>query len=192
MDVKELYENHLELLEKEVTLEGWIKNHRKQKEYGFIDFSDGTYFKHVQLVYDKDLINFEEITKLHIGSSIKVIGVMIPSVGSGQEFEIKVSNITLLGDCPEDYPMQPKRHSMEFLREQAYLRPRVNLFQAIFRLRSIAASAIHEYFQKNNYVYFHAPLITSSDCEGAGEMFQVTTLDLNKIAKENKVSYEKD
>lgn len=192
MDVKDLYLKIEEYLGKEVVLEGWIKNHRKQKDFGFIDFSDGTYFKHVQLVYSSSLANFDAITKLHIGSAIKAIGTIVKSEGSGQDFEMKVDNIELLGDCPEDYPMQPKRHTREFFREQAYLRPRVNLFQAVFRVRSVAAYAIHKYFQERNYVYFNAPLITASDCEGAGEMFQVTTLDLNRIAKDGKVDYSKD
>ena len=192
LDVKELYEKTEEYLDKEVTLQGWIRNHRKQKEFGFIDFSDGTCFKHVQLVYDNELSDFDTIQKYHIGSAITVVGDVIKSVGKGQDFEIKVSSIKLEGDCPEDYPMQPKRHSNEFLREQAYLRPRVNLFQAVFRVRSASAYAIHKYFQDRGYVYFHAPLITASDCEGAGEMFQVTTLDLDKVAKSGKVDYSKD
>ena len=192
MDIRDLYEKIEEYLGKEVILNGWIKNHRKQKEFGFIDFSDGTYFKHVQLVYSNNLDTFEEITKLHIGSSIEAKGIIVKSEGSGQDFEMKVESIKLLGDCPEDYPMQPKRHTREFLREQAYLRPRVNLFQAVFRVRSVAAYAIHKYFQERNYVYFNAPLITASDCEGAGEMFQVTTLDLNRVAQNGKVDYSKD
>lgn len=192
LDVKELYEKTEKYLDNEVTLQGWIRNHRKQKEFGFIDFSDGTCFKHVQLVYDNELSDFDTIQKYHIGSAITVVGDVIKSVGKGQDFEIKVSSIKLEGDCPEDYPMQPKRHSNEFLREQAYLRPRVNLFQAVFRVRSASAYAIHKYFQDRGYVYFHAPLITASDCEGAGEMFQVTTLDLDKVAKSGKVDYSKD
>ena len=192
MDVKDLYEKIEEYLGKEVILSGWIKNHRKQKDFGFIDFSDGTYFKHVQLVYSSGIDGFEEITKMHIGSAMEAKGTIVKSEGSGQDFEMKVESIKLLGDCPEDYPMQPKRHTREFLREQAYLRPRVNLFQAVFRVRSVAAYAIHKYFQERNYVYFNAPLITASDCEGAGEMFQVTTLDLNRIAKDGKVDYSKD
>jgi len=192
MDVKELYEKVEKCLESTVTLQGWIKNHRKQKEFGFIDFSDGTYFKHVQLVYDKELENFEEITKFHIGSAIEATGKVVKSEGAGQDFEVKIESIKLLGDCPEDYPMQPKRHTREFMREQGYLRPRVNLFQAVFRVRSVAAMAIHTYFQERNFVYFHAPIITASDCEGAGEMFQVTTLDLNRIASSKIVDYSKD
>ena len=192
MDVKELYEKLDSLMGSTVVLEGWIKNHRKQKEFGFIDFSDGTCFSHVQLVYDNKLDTFEEIAKYRVGSAIRVEGVVIESVGSGQKFEVQVKDIKLMGDCPEDYPMQPKRHSNEFLREQAYLRPRVNLFQAVFRVRSVAAMAIHTYFQSRGYVYVHTPLITANDGEGAGEMFQLTTLNLDRIAKSGSVDYEKD
>ena len=192
MDVKELFEKIDDLMEKQVTLSGWVRNHRKQKEFGFIDFSDGTCFRHVQLVYKDKLKNFDEITKIKIGSSIEVTGKVIKSEGAGQDFEIDVENIKLLGDCPDEYPIQPKRHTREFLREEAYLRPRTNLFQAVFRVRSVAAMAIHTYFQEHGYVYFHAPLITASDCEGAGQMFQVTTLDLNRVAKSGEVDYSKD
>ncbi len=190
MDLKKLYENVTEYLDKEVVLEGWIRNHRKQKEFGFIDFYDGTCFKSIQVVYDNKLSNFDFISKLRVGSAIKVVGVLSKSIGSGQDYEVIANDIILLGDCPEDYPIQPKRHTREFLREVAYLRPRTNLFQAVFRIRSVAAFAIHSYFQNNGYVYFHAPIITASDCEGAGEMFQVTTLDLNKI--NGKPDYTKD
>ncbi len=177
---------------KEVVVGGWIRNHRKQKEFGFIDFNDGTCFKNLQIVYDNSLENFEEIQKLHIGSAIKVHGKIIKSEGSGQDFEMKLIDYTLCGDCPEDYPIQPKRHTREFLREQAYLRPRTNLYGAVFRVRSVAAYAIHKYFQDNGYVYFHAPIITASDCEGAGEMFQVTTLDLDRVSESKEVDYSKD
>ena len=192
IDVRDLYDNLKDYMNKEVTLQGWVRNHRKQKEFGFIDFSDGTCFGTIQLVYDNSLENFDSITKIKVGSSLEVAGTVIKSQGSGQEFEIKVSNILLVGDCPDEYPIQPKRHTREFLREQAYLRPRTNLFNAFFRVRSIAAYAIHKYFQENGYVYFHAPLITASDCEGAGQMFQVTTLDLERVAKSGKVEYDKD
>ncbi len=192
IDVRDLYDKLDEYMEKKVTLQGWIRNHRKQKEFGFIDFNDGTYFKSVQVVYDDKLSQFDEIQKLRIGSAIEVIGNVISSPAKGQDFEIQVEEINLLGDCPEDYPIQPKRHTREFLREQAYLRPRTNLYSAIFRVRSVAAYAIHKYFQQNKYVYFHAPLITASDCEGAGEMFQVTTLDLERVAKSGAVDYSKD
>lgn len=176
----------------EVVVEGWIKSHRPQKEFGFIDFSDGTCFKHLQIVYDKDLENFEDVTHFLLGCAIEVKGELVASSGK-QDMELKASEIKLLGDCPSDYPLQSKgRPTREFLREIAYLRPRTNLFQAVFRVRSIAAYAIHKFFQERGFVYFHAPLITSSDCEGAGEMFQVTTLDLEHVAKNGKVDYSKD
>lgn len=193
MDLKELHEKHEELLGKEVVLSGWIKNHRKQKEFGFIDFNDGTCFKSVQVVYTNDLNDFEDISKLQIGSSIEVKGTLIKSEGAGQEYEIKASKVVLLGDVDEDYPLQSKgRPTREFLREIAYLRPRTNLFSAVFRVRSTAAYAVHNYFQEKGFVYFNAPLITASDAEGAGEMFQVTTLDLDRVAKGVKVDYSKD
>ncbi len=192
IDVKKLYEKLDDYKGKEVILQGWIRNHRKQKEFGFIDFNDGTFFKSVQIVYDDKLESFDEIQSLHIGSAIEVEGMVVESPAKGQEFEVQMKSYKLLGDCPEDYPIQPKRHSREFLREQAYLRPRTNLFNAVFRVRSVTAYAIHKYFQENGYVYFHAPLITASDCEGAGEMFQVTTLDLDRVAKLGKVDYSKD
>lgn len=192
LDLKVIYEDEKKYLNREVTVQGWIRNHRKQKEFGFIDFSDGTCFNHLQIVYDNKLSNFEEISKLHIGCSISATGVLVLSPKDKQSLEMQLNKITLEGNCPEDYPLQPKRHSREFLREIAYLRPRTNLFNSVFRVRSVAAYAIHKYFQNNGYVYFHAPLITASDCEGAGEMFQVTTLDLNKIAETKKVDYNKD
>ena len=190
MDLKKIYENISNYLDKEIILEGWIRNHRKQKEFGFIDFYDGTCFKSIQVVYDNKLNNFDFISKLRVGSAIKVIGTLTKSIGSGQDYEVIANDVVLLGDCLEDYPIQPKRHTREFLREVAYLRPRTNLFQAVFRVRSVAAFAIHSYFQNNGYVYFHAPIITASDCEGAGEMFQVTTLDLDKI--KGTPDYSKD
>lgn len=192
IDVKDVMNDLEKYMGKKVVIDGWVRNHRKQKEFGFIDFSDGTCFKNVQLVYDNKLADFEEITKIKVGSSLEVEGEVIKSEGSGQDFEIKVSSIKVIGECPDEYPIQPKRHTREFLREQAYLRPRTNLFNAIFRVRSIAAYAIHNYFQERGYVYFHAPLITASDCEGAGQMFQVTTLDLNRVAKSGVVDYSKD
>jgi asparaginyl-tRNA synthetase len=194
LDIRDIYKDIEKYLDKEIIVEGWIKNHRKQKEFGFIDFSDGTFFKSIQVVYESDIKDFDNIQKLRVGSAIKVIGKLIKSVGAGQDFEIKANDIVLEGDSPEDYPIQPKRHSREFLREVAYLRPRVNLFQAVFRLRSIVAMAIHSYFQERGYVYLHAPLITGSDCEGAGEMFRVTTLDLDKLPKDKdgKIDYKQD
>ena len=193
MDLKDLMKKIEEYEGKEIKLEGWIKNHRKQKEFGFIDFNDGTCFETLQVVYDDSLTDFEEIQKLHIGSAVEINGKIISSEGGKQNYEMRLASIKLLGDCPDDYPLQSKgRPTKEFLREIAYLRPRTNLFNNVFRVSSIAAYAIHKYFQDNGYVYFHAPIITSSDCEGAGEMFQVTTLDLNKIAESGKVDYSKD
>ncbi len=190
MFLDEVFLKKDELLGKEITVHGWIKNHRPQKDFGFISFSDGTHFLPLQIVYDKDLKDFDTITTYKVGSAIEVKGILMKSEGSGQEIELKATEFKLLGDCPIDYPLQPKRHSNEFLRSIAYLRPRANLFQAVFRIRSLAALAIHEYFGKNGFVYFHAPIITASDCEGAGEMFQVTTLPLEKI--NGKVDYNKD
>jgi len=190
IDVKDLFKN--DFIGKEVTVQGWIRNHRKQKDFGFIDFNDGTFFKNLQIVYDNSLNNFEEIQKLHVGCAISAKGMIIKSEGAGQSIEMKLIDLVLEGDCPEDYPIQPKRHTKEFLREQAYLRTRTNLFGAVFRVRSVAAHAIHTFFQERGYVYVHTPLITANDGEGAGQMFQVTTLDLDRIAKDGKVDYSKD
>jgi len=190
IDVKDLFKN--DYIGKEVTVQGWIRNHRKQKDFGFIDFNDGTFFKNLQIVYDNSLSDFEDIQKLHVGCAITVHGMIIKSEGAGQSIEMKLMDLKLEGDCPEDYPIQPKRHTKEFLREQAYLRTRTNLFGAVFRVRSVAAHAIHTFFQERGYVYVHTPLITANDGEGAGQMFQVTTLDLDRIAKDGKVDYSKD
>jgi len=193
MDVRELFENVESYMDKDITLQGWIRNHRKQKEFGFIEFSDGTCLEHVQLVYTNELKDFDEIQKYRVGCAITVNGKVIKSEGKGQLFDIKVSSIKLEGDSPEDYPIQPKRHSDEFLREMAYLRFRTNKYQAVFRVRSVAAHAIHEYFQSHNYVYAHTPLITTSDCEGSNQMFKVTTFDLNDLPKKDgKVDMSKD
>ncbi|MBQ8871690.1 MAG: asparagine--tRNA ligase [Bacilli bacterium] len=193
-DLKEVYSNFNSLENEEITLQGWVRNHRKQKEIGFIDFNDGTSFKGAQLVYDNSLSDFDDIQKLHIGSAITVTGKLVKSLREEQLFEIVVKSIKLEGDCPEDYPIQPKRHTREFLREQAYLRPRTNLFSAVFRVRSVAAMAIHEYFQNNGYVYAHTPLITTTDCEGSDQMFKITTLDFDNIPlnKDGKADMTKD
>ena len=188
LDVKKIFDE--KLVGSVVTVEGWVRNHRKQKEFGFIDFSDGTCFKHLQIVYDDKLSTFEEITKIKNGSAISVTGKIVESEGKGQTLELKADSVTLLGDCPDDYPMQPKHHTREFLREQAYLRPRTNLFQAVFRVRSVASYAIHKYFQDNGYVYVHTPIITANDGEGAGQMFQVTTLPIDKL--KGDIDYSKD
>ena len=194
MDVKDLFKEIEKYEEKKVTLEGWVRNNRNQSNFGFIDFNDGTYFQSLQLVYDKELEDFQTISKIHVGCAIRVTGTIVKSEGSNQSHELKVEKIEMLGDCPEDYPIQPKRHTREFLREVAYLRPRTNLFNALFRVRSVAAHAIHEYFQSNNYVYFHSPIITGADCEGSGQMFKVTTFDMQNLPlnDEKKVDYKKD
>jgi len=191
LDLKDLYLKEDNLIGSEVKLQGWVKNHRKQKEFGFIDFNDGTTFNNLQVVYDNKLDNFSDIQKIKLGSSITIVGTVIESPKEGQKIELTLKSLVLEGDCPDDYPLQSKgRPTREFLREVAHLRPRTNLFNAVFRVRSIAAYAIHKYFQEKGYVYFHAPLITASDCEGAGEMFQVTTLPIDKI--NGKVDYSKD
>lgn len=194
MDLKELHEKYEEYLGMDIELEGWIKNHRKQKDFGFIDFNDGTCFKNIQGVYTNLLNNFDTISTFSIGSAVKIKGKLIESEGSGQSYEIKASDVILIGDVANDYPLQSKgRPTREFLREIAYLRPRTNLFNAVFRIRSIAAEAIHEYFQSNNYVYVHTPLITTTDCEGSDQMFKLTTLDINNIpVKDGKADMSKD
>ncbi|MCR4594010.1 MAG: asparagine--tRNA ligase, partial [Clostridiales bacterium] len=174
MDLRELYLKSAESVGSEVCLEGWIRNHRKQKNIGFIDFFDGTCFKSIQLVYDDNNPDFEKIQTLHVGAAIGAKGTVVEN---NDKIEINVKTIELLGECPEDYPLQPKRHSIEFLREIAYLRPRTRIFQAVFRIRSIASMAIHEYFQDNGYVYVHTPIFTANDAEGAGNTFTVTSLD---------------
>ena len=190
MDLRDLLKNIEDYIDKDVTLEGWIRNHRDQKTFGFIDFSDGTIQEHLQIVYTDSLANFKEIQKVLIGCAIRVVGTIVKSNGK-QDYEMQAKEIEVVGECPDDYPLQAKgRPTREFLREIAYLRPRTNLFQAVFRVRSVAAYAIHKYFQDRGYVYFHAPMITASDCEGAGEMFQVTTLPIDKIKGE--VDYKKD
>lgn len=168
-------------LDKEVTLSGWIKKNRDQKNFGFIELNDGTTFKGIQVVYDETLDNFNEISKLNTYSSIKLTGTLVKSVGKGQDYEIKANKIDVYNACPENYPLQNKRHSLEFLRTIAHLRPRTNTFNAVFKVRSLLAYAIHKFFQEKGYVYVNTPLITGTDAEGAGEMFQVTTLDLKNL-----------
>ncbi len=190
--VKDLYKESEKFSGKEVTLSGWVRTARDSKTFGFIELNDGSYFKNVQIVYEDKLENFAELTKLTISSSIIVTGLFVLTPEAKQPFEIKATSVKIECLSPSDYPLQKKGHTIEFLREQAYLRPRTNLFSAVFRVRSVAAMAIHEYFQSQGYVYLHAPLITANDGEGAGEMFQVTTLDLDKVAESGKVCYDKD
>jgi len=193
--VRDLYDKHEKQDLQEVILYGWIRSNRDQKEFGFINLSDGTFFETIQVVYEKEsLSNFKEVQKFRVGSSIKTIGVIINTPNAKQPFEVKATKIELLGDSLEDYPIQPKRHSREFLRENAHLRPRTNLFTAVFRVRSILNHAIHTFFQERNFIHLAAPLITSSDAEGAGETFKVTTLDLNKlpIKEDKEIDYKQD
>ncbi|MDD2378237.1 MAG: asparagine--tRNA ligase [Bacilli bacterium] len=194
LELRNVLNNPLEYENNEVVLTGWVRNHRKQKSVAFIDFYDGSVFDNIQIVYNEEHPNFEELNKIHIGSSIKVTGKLIKSVGSEQDYEIEAIDIELLGDCPEDYPIQPQRYTREYLREQAYLRPRTNLFQAMFRVRNVATMAVHSYFQNEGYIYTHTPLITANDGEGAGEMFRVTTMDLNNIPlnEDKEIDYQED
>lgn len=193
-NIRYLTKNFNSLASKEVTIQGWIKTNRNQKEFGFINFNDGSALSNLQIVYDKDLANFDAVSKFRVGCSLTVTGLVVLTPQAKQAFEIKASNIILEGDCPENFPIQPKRHSREFLREQAHLRARTNLFNAVFRVRSLLAFAIHEFFRTKEFLYVHTPIITASDAEGAGDMFQVTTLNLENIAKtkEGKVDYSQD
>lgn len=178
--VKSLFRDSNQYMNKEVRLSGWIRKIRDQKNFGFIELNDGTFFKGVQVVFDTQIENFEQVAKLPIASSLIVLGQMVPSQGAGQTFEIKASRIEIVQTADLKYPLQNKRHSFEFLREIAHLRPRTNTFSAVFRVRSVLAFAIHKYFQEQGFVCVHTPIITGSDCEGAGEMFRVTTLKLDK------------
>ena len=187
MDLKDL----IKLESGEVEVCAWVRNHRKQKEMGFIDIYDGTSFGVVQVVYDNNLPNFEEIQKIAVGSSIKVKGNLQSAYNNKDKKEIVLTEVNVLGDCAEDYPIQPKRHTVEFLREVAYLRPRTNLFQAVFKVRSKLAFAIHKYFNQRGYTYVHTPILTANDGEGAGNTFQVTTL-LNNNKDTSKLDYSQD
>lgn len=187
MKIKEVFEKSAEYMGKELVLQGWIRNHRKQRNMGFIELYDGSCFKSIQLVYTTSIDTDGHIKTLHNGSCIKAIGILREGFQK-ESIELDILEIELLGDCPEDYPMQPKRHTIEYLRENAYLRPRTRLFQAVFRIRSIASQAIHKYFFEKGFLYVHTPLITANDAEGAGNTFTVTTLD-----RDNKNSkYEDD
>ena len=192
--IRELYQN--EALQKEGTLKvaGWVRTVRDSKTFGFIELNDGTFFKSLQIVFEDGLDNFKEIAKLGVGSAIIVEGNLVLTPNQKQPFEIKATSIEVEGESPADYPLQKKRHSFEFLRQIAHLRPRTNTFGAVFRVRSLASYAIHKFFQERNFVYAHTPLITASDCEGAGEMFRVTTLDpVNPpMNDQGEVDYKED
>ena len=193
-EIKKLNQSHKELEGKEVLVCGWVRSIRDTKTFGFIELNDGSYFKNLQVVYDDSLNNFTEINKLNIGSAIRVRGYVVETPQAKQPYEIKATAVEIEGASSPDYPLQKKRHSFEFLRTIAHLRPRTNTFSAVFKVRSVLAYAIHRFFQERGFVYVHTPIITSSDCEGAGEMFQVTTLDLNNVPKNEKgeVDYKED
>ena len=192
--VRELYRDRDRFLGKKVQIGGWVRSIRDSKTFGFIVISDGTFFETLQVVYSDKLENFVEIGKMNVGAALLIEGTLVATPEAKQPFEIQADNIVVEGTSTADYPLQKKRHSMEYLRTMSHLRPRTNTFQAVFRVRSLIAYAIHKFFQERDFVYVHTPLITGSDCEGAGEMFQVTTLDLNNVQKteEGKVDFKQD
>ena len=192
--VKELHKNPETYFNKEVSIGGWVRSNRDSKAFGFLVVSDGTFFEPIQVVYHDTMDNFAQTAKLGVGSAVLVKGILTPTPQAKQPFEIQATEVTLEGATAPDYPLQKKRHSFEYLRTISHLRPRTNTFQAVFRVRSLIAYAIHKYFQEQGFVYVHTPLITGSDCEGAGEMFQVTTMDLNNIPKteDGAIDYTQD
>ncbi len=194
ISIRELYKSEEQSLPKTLTVGGWVRTVRDSKTFGFIELNDGSFFKSLQIVFDDTLDNFKEIAKLGVGSALIVTGELVLTPNQKQPFEIKATNIEIEGESPSDYPLQKKRHSFEFLRQIAHLRPRTNTFSAVFRVRSLAAYAIHKFFQERAFVYVHTPLITASDCEGAGEMFRVTTLDPKNppLTEDGKVDYKED
>lgn len=192
--VKQVYRETEKYADQTISISGWIRTLRASKAFGFIEVNDGSFFKNIQVVFEEDLENFGEIAKLPISSSLTIEGKLIVTPGAKQPFELKATKIILEGMSHTDYPLQKKRHSFEFLRTIAHLRPRSNAFSAVFRVRSLTAFAIHEFFQKRGFVYTHTPIITGSDCEGAGEMFKISTLDLNNIPMDEnkKIDFSKD
>lgn len=195
IQLRELYRNTDSFAGKEVVVQGWVRTNRSSNKFGFIELNDGSFFKSVQVVYEAEFIdNFDAIAKAPISAALCVEGTLTLTPDAKQPFEIKAKKVTIEADSAADYPLQKKRHSMEFLREIAHLRPRSNTFSAVFRVRSLVAYAIHQFFQDNNFVYVHTPIITGSDCEGAGEMFRITTLDLKDLPKDEQgnVDYSQD
>ena len=194
ISVRELFRNTAAYAGKNVQVGGWVRSIRASKQFGFIVLSDGTYFNPVQVVYHDTMENFQEISKTNVGAALIVSGTLVLTPEAKQPFEIQADTVTVEGASAPDYPLQKKRHTLEYLRTMTHLRPRTNTFQAVFRVRSLIAYAIHQFFQERDFVYVHTPLITGSDCEGAGEMFQVTTLDLNNLplTEDGKVDYTKD
>ena len=194
LSVKELFRNSKEYLGKEVTIGGWLRSKRDSKTFGFLVVNDGTYFEPIQVVYSDKLVNFDEINKLNVGAAVIVKGELVATPQAKQPFEIQASSVEVEGESTADYPLQKKRHTFEYLRTMPHLRARTNTFQAVFRVRSLIAYAIHKFFQERDFIYVHTPLITESDCEGAGEMFRVTTLDMENLPKDENgnVDYSKD
>ena len=192
--VKQIYREKEKYNDQEVSISGWIRTLRSSKAFGFIEINDGSFFKNIQVIFEEGLENFMEVAKLPISSSLTIEGKLVITPDAKQPFEIKATKIVLEGMSDIDYPLQKKRHSFEFLRTIAHLRPRSNAFSAVFRVRSLTAFAIHEFFQKRNFVYTHTPIITGSDCEGAGEMFKISTLDFNDMpmGENKKVDFTKD
>ncbi len=184
--IKSLYRDTETYLGKQIKIAGWVRTSRNSKEFGFIEVNDGSFFKGLQVVFDNKLNNFSELEKVSIGSSLEVEGELVKSPAAGQAFELKALKITVISQAQEDYPLQKKKHGFEFLRTIAHLRGRSNTFSAVFRLRSTLSYAIHKFFQEEGFSYIHTPIISTSDCEGAGEMFNVTTLDLNNLPRDNK------
>ena len=192
--IREIYKNREAYLDKEVTVGGWVRSVRDSKTFGFIVLHDGSYFETLQIVYHDEMENFAEISKMNVGAAIIVKGTLVATPQAKQPFEIQAAEVTVEGASTPDYPLQKKRHTFEYLRTISHLRPRTNTFEAVFRVRSLCAYAIHKFFQERDFVYVHTPLITGSDCEGAGEMFQVTTLDMNNVPTDDKgaVDYSQD
>ena len=192
--VRELYKNREAYIDKEITVGGWVRTVRDSKTFGFITMNDGSYFQPLQIVYHDKMANFDEISHLNVGAAVIVKGTLVATPNAKQPFEIQAEEVEVEGASTPDYPLQPKRHTFEYLRTISHLRPRTNTFQAVFRVRSLIAYAIHKFFQERDFVYVHTPLITGSDCEGAGEMFQVTTMDLNNIPKteDGQVDFKED
>ena len=193
-DIRELYRNREQYIGKEVTVGGWVRSNRDSKNFGFLVINDGTFFEPLQVVYGEKLSNFQELCKMNVGAALVITGTIVATPDAKQPFEMQAAEVLVEGSSTADYPLQKKRHTFEYLRTISHLRPRTNTFQAVFRVRSLIAYAIHSFFMERGFVYVHTPLITGSDCEGAGEMFQVTTLDLENVPKtaEGKVDYSQD
>ncbi|MBE5964001.1 MAG: asparagine--tRNA ligase [Lachnospira sp.] len=194
INVRDLFRDTDKYIDQEVTLGGWVRSNRDSKSFGFLVLNDGTFFEPLQVVYNDNMDNFEAVSKLSVGSAVIVTGKIVATPQAKQKFEMQAMEVYIEGESTPDYPLQKKRHSFEYLRTISHLRPRTNTFQAVFRIRSLVAYAIHKFFQERDFVYVHTPIITASDCEGAGEMFRVTTLDMNNLPKneDGTVDYTKD